>query len=91
MLFLALLLGEIIAMMYGSIWLIALTIPISIIVKVIAKTQYRVIAMIFFSALLGFLITSNEVDIRNRIWNKEEANIEVFGSVKNIKETKKNC
>ena len=85
----ALLLGEIVAMMHGSVWLILLAIPVSILIKVIAKTQYRVIAMIFFGALLGFLITSNEMDIRDQIWDKEESSVEVFGNVKKIKETKK--
>ena len=85
----ALLLGEIVAMMHGGFWVLVPIVAMSILIKIIAKTQYKVIAMIFFSALLGFLLASNEINVRDRIWDKEESSIEVFGSVKKIKETKK--
>ena len=76
-------------MIIGGAWVLLPIVAASIIIKIIAKTQWGLVAMIFFSALLGFLIASNEVNFRDRVWNKEESDIEVYGSVKKINETTK--
>ena len=84
----ALLLGEIVAMIYGGAWVLLPIVAASIIIKIIAKTQIRFVAMIFFGALIGFLITSNEVKVRDRVWNYKEGNISVYGNAEKIFSTK---
>ena len=86
--FLALLLGEIVAMIYGGAWVLIPIVAMSIIIKIIARTQLSFIAMIFLSALIGFLVASNEVGVRDQVWNSKEGSISVYGNVKKISETK---
>lgn len=85
---LALCLGEIVAMIYGGAWVLLPIVAASIIIKIIAKTQIRFVAMIFFGALIGLLLTSNEVRVRDRAWNYKEGDISVYGNVKKISPTK---
>ena len=86
--FLALLLGEIVAMMKWGLWVLLPIVAISIIIKIIANAQWKFVAMIFLCAIIGFLITSNEVKVRNRVWNYEEGDISVYGNVEKIYSTK---
>ena len=74
-------------MIYGGAWVLLPIVAASIIIKIIAKTQIRFVAMIFFGALIGFLITSNEVRVRDEVWNYKERDISVYGNVKRISPT----
>ena len=75
-------------MIYGGAWVLLPIVAASIIIKIIAKTQWKFVAMIFFGALIGLLITSNEVKVRDRVWNYEEGDISVYGNVEKISSTK---
>ena len=75
-------------MIYGGAWVLLPIVAVSIIIKIIAKTQWKFVAMIFFGALIGLLITSNEVRVRDGVWNNKEGDISVYGNVKKISPTK---
>ncbi|MBP5773022.1 MAG: ComEC/Rec2 family competence protein, partial [Eubacterium sp.] len=75
-------------MIYGGAWVLILIVAASIIIKIIARTQISFIAMIFFGALIGFLIASNQVRVRDAVWNYEEGKVSAYGNVKKISETK---
>ena len=75
-------------MIYGGAWVLLPIVAASIIIKIIAKTQWKFVAMIFFGVLIGLLITSNEVTVRDRAWNYEEGDISVYGNVEKISSTK---
>ncbi len=86
--FLALLLGEIVAMIYGGAWVLLPIVAVSVIIKIIARTQLKFVAMIFLCALIGFLLASNEVSVRDRVWNSDEGEINIYGTVKKMSKTK---
>ena len=86
--FLALLLGEIVAMINGGAWVLLPIVAASIIIRIIAKTQWKFVAMIFLCALIGFLLSSNEVKVRNRVWGLDEGDNCVCGTVKKMSKTK---
>lgn len=86
--FLALLLGEIVAMIYGGAWVLLPMVTVSVIIKIIARTQWKFVAMIFLCALIGFLLASNEVKVRDQVWDFEEGKVNVYGTVKKMSATK---
>ena len=86
--FLALLLGEIVAMIYGGAWVLLPIVAVSVIIKIIAKTQWKLVAMIFLCALIGFLLASNEVKVRDQVWGMTEGDVNVYGTVKKMSATK---
>ena len=86
--FLALLLGEIVAMINGGIWVLLPIVATSIIIKIIARTQLKFVAMIFLCVTIGFLIASNEVKVRDQVWDFDEGEITVCGTVKKMSNTK---
>lgn len=86
--FLALLFGEIVAMINGGIWVLLPIVATSIIIKIIARTQLKFVAMIFLCATIGFLLASNEVKVRNQVWGLDESDVSVCGTVKTMSSTK---
>ncbi len=86
--FMALILGEIVAMNYGGAWVLLPIVALSIIIKIIARTQWSFVAMIFLCATIGFLIISNEEKMRDDVWSFKEGNVSVYGTVKKIAKTK---
>ena len=85
---LALLLGEIVAMMNGGAWVLLLIVVVSIIIKIIARTQWKFVAMIFLCTTIGFLIMSNEASVRDQVWNMKEGDESVYGRVTKMSKTK---
>ncbi len=86
--FMALILGEIVAMNYGGAWVLLPVVAVSIIIKIIARTQWSFVAMIFLCATIGFLVTSNEVKMRDDVWSFKEGYVSVYGTVKKVAKTK---
>ncbi len=86
--FLALLLGEIVAMIYGGAWVLLPVVAMSIIIKIIAKTQWSFVAMIFLCATIGFLLATNEVGVRDQVWKLDEGDKCICGTVKKMSKTK---
>lgn len=75
-------------MMKWGLWVLLPIVAISIIIKIIAKTQWVFVAMIFLCGIIGFLTTSNEVRVRDEVWSFEEGNLSAYGTVKKMSKTK---
>lgn len=75
-------------MIYGGAWVLLPMVTVSVIIKIIARTQWKFVAMIFLCALIGFLLASNEVKVRDQVWAFEEGKVNVYGTVKKMSATK---
>lgn len=84
--FLAFVLGEFITVhnIVGILWLLPIVL---FILKIITKQQVTVFVMIFFGCVLGFLMTSHEMEERDRAYRFEEQQTEITGKVSKILET----
>lgn len=84
--FLAFVLGEFITVhnIVGILWLLPIVL---FILKIITKQQVTVFVMIFFCCVLGFLMTSHEMEERDRAYRFEEQQTEITGKVSKILET----
>lgn len=82
----AFVLGEFITVynMVGILWLLPM---ILFILKIITKQQVAVFVVIFFGCVLGFLITSHEMEERDRAYRFVERQIQITGKVSKILKT----
>lgn len=83
---LALILGEIIAVILGNSLYVFISIPVLMIVKIITKKQVGLFVVIFLFVLVGFLLSKQAISESESIYGMSEGSVILRGKVSEIKE-----
>lgn len=73
--------------MQNCTWVLGMMPLVFVLIKIITKQQVSVFVVIFLFSILGFLITSNEIEKRNQAYCFKEQSVVMIGRISKITET----